>query len=40
MPVLTISVAFIALFTSHFVLPASDRLEAALATRTGAEAAR
>jgi hypothetical protein len=40
MPVLTISVAFIALFTCHFVLPASDRLEAALATRTDAAAAR
>jgi hypothetical protein len=39
MPILTISVAFIALLTCHFVLPASDRLEDVLA-RSSAAAAR
>jgi len=33
MPILTISVSFLALFACHFVLPAADRLEAALARR-------
>jgi len=33
LPILTISVAFIALLACHFVLPAGDRLEAALEAR-------
>lgn len=40
MPILTISVAFLALLTCHFVLPASDRLEAALEARDAAGQAR
>jgi len=36
MPILTISVAFLALLTCHFVLPASDRLEVALDARAAA----